>query len=381
MNIGIDARLILVNERGISNYIYNLVDNFIKIDKNNRYFLYINTKYEYATDKEKIRQKLGQFAKEDNIIIKNIKSNGTFFWEQLYLPLAIIRDKIDIMHMTSNRSPFLCGCRLINTMHDVMELENIEKKDHYKLKTLKGKFYEWRVKQYIKFIYRRSFKKSDKIITVSEKSKKDIHKLLGIPENKIRVITHGIDEGFKNLNLNRRYIMTFGGTALQKNPEGPIEAYSYLPDKMKEKYPLLIVGSDDKTKIQGILRRYNIKNFIIKEFVQKEELVRLYNKSKIFLFLSVSEGFGFPPLEAMACGTVPLAYNISPMRENINNSRLCVEFKNNRKVSERIEELIRNKKDYNKLALIGVKRSKSFSWQDSAKKHLDIYKEIYKNEV
>lgn len=373
MNIGIDARQIIINERGISNYIYNLIENLLRIDKKNKFILYINSGFEYVMDDEKIKQKLSRFTKYDNVQIKDIKSKGFILWEQIYLPWNIFKDKIDVMHMTSNRSPLFCNSRLINTIHDLTEFERLKSKEYYQLKTLKGKFYELRIKQYLKMIYNLDFKRSDLIITISEKSKQEIIDKLGIKEN-IKIITHGIDKDFKNFNLDKKYIMMLGGSASQKNAKGAIETYSLLSKEIQDKYPLLIVGTDDKDIIKRLLEQYKIKNTIIRGFVSKEELIRLYNKSKFFLFLSTNEGFGFPPLEAMACGCIPLVYNISPMKENINNKELCL--KDNKEVTLKIRELILNDKKYKELILFGLDRAKNFSWEKCAREHLKIYEEF-----
>jgi len=379
MKIGIDARQILINERGISNYIYALTKNLFEIDNANEYILYVNTSYEYVMRKEKREKRLNEFSKYDNVVIKNINSENTFLWEQICLPFYVLKDKIDILHMTSNRSPLFCNCKLINTVHDVIEFEEAQK-NNYKLKSLKGKFYEWRIKQYIKFMYKNIFIRSNKVITISKKSKEDIHKKLNIRSNKIHIIKHGIDKDFGNFHLRKKYIMTFGGTAIQKNVEGAIEAYSYLPKKIRKEYPLLIIGSDDIKKINLLVKKYNLQNVIIKDFVSKKELIKFYNESIIFLFLSIKEGFGFPPMEAMACGTVPLVYNINPMKENVNNKDLYIKFRNNKKIAKRIEQLINNRKKYNELVSFGLRRSKEFSWSKCAKEHLDVYTRVYENE-
>jgi glycosyltransferase involved in cell wall biosynthesis len=378
MRIGIDARQMVINERGISNYIYNLTKNLLELDKNNEWVLYVNSKDAHINDPKKIKKKLNKFSKYVNLTIRDIRSKNTFLWEQAYLPLRLLKDKIDIIHLPFNCAPFFCGPKLVSTVHDILEFEWGRQKHNYHLKTLRGKLYEWWLKKYTLFTYQVISKKSDKIIADSEKSKKDIHAELGIENKKIQVIPLGIDEDFKNTNISKKYILTLGGNALQKNLEGPIEAYSLLSSSIKNKYPLLIIGCIDKKKIKELLKKYNLNQVILKGFVSKKELVKLYNQSKIFLYLSINEGFGFPPLEAMACGTVPLVYSISPMKDNVRHPELCLPFKNNKQVASKVEELIKNNKKYNLLVSFGLRRSKDFSWENCAKKHMLVYNAEYK---
>ena len=391
MKIGIEARVLILNERGISNYISNLIGQLAKIDKKNEYFIYVNSERHHTIDKKKAEQIVKTLSKHKNITIRNIKSKNDFLWEQIYLPFKVLKDRIDVLHMTSNRSPLFVKCKLISTVHDVIEFELIEEKLKINNKLEKGTpiwkalLFEFRIPYryhqkymgtYIKLMYKNTFRKNDMVLTISKKSKKDIQKRLNVNPNKIKIIHHGIENDFKNKKTEKKYIMSFGGTMKHKNPEGCVESYSFLPSTYKEKYPLLIVGAENPSEWEKILKKYNIKNYIINGFVPRNELIQLYNKSKVFLFLSVIEGFGFPPLEAMACGTVPLVYNVGPMKDNVGSKEFCVDFKNNKQVAERITELIDNKKKYKNLVSYGLRRSKEFSWEKCAASHLNAYKKV-----
>lgn len=374
MRIGIDARQIIVNERGISNYICNLVENLLRIDAENQYYLYINSAYHNAMGKDDRERKLKGFREFHNARIIDLRSKGNVLWEQVFLPLNALVNKIDILHMTSNSSPAFCRSVLVNVIHDVIEMTG---KRPCAFKTLKGRFYEWRVRQYIKFTYNYAFKKSDLVITISEVSKNAICNTLGIDDLKVKVIFHGIESMFRPLGLEKKYILTLGQCAEQKNPEGPFEAYSYLAPEIREKYPLMVVGITNDEKIEGLVEKYGLKNVVMRGFVSQDELVKLYNEAVIFLYLSVEEGFGLPPLEGMACGTPPIVYNRGPMKDNVNNANLCVEFKNNKEVARKIEILLGDKVEYNEMVVFGLNRAKEFSWEKCAGQYLDTYRSLF----
>ena len=388
MRIGIDARAITVNDRGISTYIFNLINSLAKIDGKNKFFIYINSKEGSSLDKKKIRDKLISIKKNPNFFIKDIRSKNDLIWEQILLPWRSFKDSLDVLHMTSNRTCLFASCKLISVVHDTLELDLYDS-NYQKMKKMKGtslwkallfegrlpwKYHQFYLMPYLKFTYKYLFKKNDLVIAISDKTKEDVLKKLKVKRRKVKMITHGIDNLFKKLpRSNKKYILTLGGTAHQKNPEGPLIAYSLLKEKYKKKYPLLILGASDIDIWKKLLEKYKIKNYILKGFVSKKELIRAYNEAKIFLFLSKIEGFGFPPLEAMACGTVPLVYDIDPMKSNVDNKELIVEAGVVKKVAEKMRQIIENRKLYNNLVSFGLKRSKDFSWEKCAKEYLSLY--------
>jgi len=374
MRIGVDARLLLHKLRGIGSYIHNVLEGILKIDSRNQYYLYVNGCSPYnlvQLEKNEILKSLASFR---NVNIVPINSKYEFLWEQFLLPAQAKSDKLDILHMTANRAPFRPPCKLIVTVHDMIEILFFDKM-YRTLKGIRGRFYDLRAGLYIKFLYYNVFKKADAVITVSDYSKNDITKIAGVNPDKIKVIHNGYNTEFEFKNLPRdTFVFAFGNGADHKNCPAMIKAYTLLPDSLKKKHNLLIAGKIPE--LEKLALDLGEKNIIFKDFLPKDTLIKTYNQALCFLFLSSYEGFGIPLLEAMACGVPVVASNKSSIPEILGGSGIIVDPSDIKAISSAIEKVLTDEKARKQMADKGFERVKNFSWEISAKKHLDLYNSI-----
>ena len=294
----------------------------------------------------------------------------------------------DMVHFPANTiiEMFIPGyVKVIYTLHDLTPLF------FYKHKKRNGNYFsdgmalstkEWKAN----VLY--ALKRADCVLTVSENTKNDIVKYFAIPDNKIKVIYHGVDEQFERHSFekieekralyglnNKKIIMSIAG-AKHKNLVRVILAYYILcVKKHTENYCFVLVGAiipkiDILTKV---LQKKG--NFFLTGRVSDEELVWLYNLSDCFIFASLYEGFGFPLLEAYACGTPVVAANNSSLKElnggyaRLVNPRKILQISNAMKENlQRSEELILNQIEY----------AKSFTWESFRKKHKKEIDELMK---
>ena len=370
MRIGIDGRLLVsvYNFRGMATYTFRLLDYLLEKEPDNEYYLFVNGKQGLP---ENFKNPLEPYLKHENLKVIKINSSSEGLWEQVHLPLKIKQLKIDVMHMTANRAPFFCPCKLVVTVHDLIEQLFFE--DFYRSsKGMRNKLRDWKNGAYINFIYKRIFPKAHHIITVSENSRTDLMKILKIPESKISVIYHGYDKSFKQLDLSRQnYILCLGSDKQYKNTVSVIKAYCELPVKLKQKFFLKIIG--DFLNVREAVAEAKEPHIIVEKPDYTKPLTEQYNKAIAFVFPSFYEGFGMPALEAMACGTPVIASNRASVPEVVKDAGIIVnpasikEIKN-AMMAVLIDEPLRNKLMYN-----GLLRVKDFSSKLFGEKHYKIY--------
>ncbi|GFR34433.1 glycosyltransferase family 4 protein [Thermobrachium celere] len=236
---------------------------------------------------------------------------------------------------------------------------------------------------------------SDIIITVSNYSKKDIMRIFDVDENKIKVTYLAADDYFKPIdenickdylnkkyNINFDYLLYIGGFSPRKNVKSILLAYSRLIKDIKDKYKVVIVGSskDEHSFLISLANSLNIsENVIFTGYVPYEDLPYFYSGATLFLYPSLYEGFGLPPLEAMSCGTPVITSNVSSIPEIVGDAALLINPFDAEQLKNSIEELIHDENKRNSLAIHGYEHSLKFSWNKTAKETLNIYKEAKNN--
>jgi len=377
MIIGINAKYAFDEKvRGIGKYTLKLINNLSNIDSENKYILYVDDIY---SNKELIN------SLSDNFKLKKLKTSNYFIYEQVLLPKYINKDKIDLFHATGNTFPIFTSSKLITTIHDVMFLKSGHiipqpKSLYQKL----GKYYR---KTNLNWI-----NKNEKIITVSNYSKKDIHEETNFRPSNIEVTYLGYNKDFLNHNIENeievkrklgisdKFFYHLGGDASNKNSEQVIKVYSKLPSEIINEYQLVITGiKHNREKWYNKIEKYDLNNdrVIFTGYVTDEELKFLYTEATIFIFLSIYEGFGIPILEAMSSRTPVIASNKTVIPEIVGEGGIIVDPNNIDEVKGRIIELVNSQKSKDKFVQKGLENLKRFDWMKLAKKTLSIYNEVH----
>lgn len=373
MRIAIDARM-GHSRVGIGVYVRGLLKNLSKIDKENNYYIIIN------------KNKKEDFVPEQDNFHK-IYTNVTYsdylrrdLWEQGYLPWKLYKNKVDIYHGPCYSLPIFAKIKTVITIYDMMS---------FKVECYKP-ISRIRVRNLIKI----SAKKAQKIITGSENSKTDIVRILKLPEDKIKVIYIGVGNEYRQINdksrldsikekygINKKFIQYVGSLKANKNIPRLIEAYSRLSEDILKKYVLVITGGKGwKSKeIFSRVKRLGLENNVIfTDFVDDNDLPLLINAATLLVFPSLYEGFGIPPLEAMACGTPVAASNISSIPEVVGDAALLFDPYNIEEMTTAMYRVLIDEQLRNKLKKKGFERVKKFSWERAAKDTLKIYEEVFK---
>lgn len=304
----------------------------------------------------------------------------SYLWH-LYLQFELMKNNfgLDIIHSPENASLFvkLKNQKKIITVHDIIA---------YKFPKSNTLLTRTRYK----LLLPKTLKTADKIISVSNNTKKDLINIFNVPEEKIKVIYPGIDEKFRVLNSNEvsefqqkyhlkfPYILYVGNLMKHKNVFTLIEAF-YKIKKKGIKHKLVIAGT---IKVKGqrlfdAIDKLNLrKEVIFTGYVSEEDLPALYNSADLFVYPSLYEGFGFPPLEAMACGTPVITSNTSSLPEVAGNGGIMVDPFDIDGLAKAMYEVLTNEGLREELRKRGLKRTKLFTWENTVKETLSLYKEV-----
>lgn len=281
--------------------------------------------------------------------------------------------------------PILKKTKTVITIHDLIYLLY---PDYYP-PGLSGKFCWFLQKILINSIV-------DAVITISKTSKKDIVRLLGVPEKKVYVIYLACREKFKKMygygwrqetrkkyKLPKEFVLYVGDVNYNKNLEGLADACKLVHAN------LVIVGKQaanekidrlhpENRPFSKFLDKYS-KDRTIKRlgFIPDEELVKIYNLATVYCQPSFYEGFGFSVLEAMACGCPVIASNIGSLKEISGNAAVFVDPRDYREIGETIKSVIDDKNLRMVLSRKGLKQVRKFSWDETVSKTLRVYKKVY----
>lgn len=391
--IGIDARFILLPLRGMPLYVTRICQLLPTLNRNYLFYLFINKGYEHNDKPEIYEPRTAEIeANNPNVKFVNVDDDADVKWEQVYLPRLIKKYKLDLLHMPGNRICFFPGVPTVITVHDVIEFNRLNRKYLREIITkescLRIMCYIAKMSAYVWANYKFGFGRASRVITVSEYSARDIIDNLNISPSKVTAIHHGLDDEFimddadatSNIERgSRSFVLMLGGDSPHKNSEGAISAWSKVSEDIRRKHPLRIIGfcGNDQSPLLQSLRKYGLENDVeIKGWVSQQELVGHLRTAALFIYLSRYEGFGFPPLHAMASGTPVIASNCTSIPEVLGDVGFKYDPDDHDGVARGIEKVLNNHSLWNQQSAAGIARSKAFSWKESAIKHLKVYESV-----
>lgn len=243
-----------------------------------------------------------------------------------------------------------------------------------------------------RFFLRRHLKylnNCEKIIVTANCIKKSLTNLFEIPEEKIKVIHHGVDTAqFKprnktkvrkklNLPLNKKIILHVGLDNPRKNVAMVVKSFYKIEKKDSNIILIRIGGRGNET--MNLIRKLGLEQKVkIFERVPPNEIHEFYNAADLFVFPSLSEGFGLPPLEAMASGIPVISSNVDSLPEVIGNGAITMEPKDVDEWVKMIQKVLTNDNLRSELIRVGLKQAKKFSWKDIAKQTWKTYEDVLK---
>ena len=367
MKIAIEAqRIFRPNKHGMDFVALETIRELQKMDHENEYFIFVSP----GEDK--------CLKSSENVHVIELECPTYPLWEQVALPRAVKRIRPDLLHCTSNTAPLNCPVPLVLTLHDIIYLE--------KRQSSSLSLYQEMGWHYRRLVVPRILPKCKKIITVSRFERQRILDALHLSDEQLVAVYNGFNSHFhlqpKAPEITRKYIdadeylFFLGNTDPKKNTPLTLKAYSLYVKRSANPLPLLIADLQESV-IDRILTEQNIRE--IKPllnypgYIPHADLPAVYNGASAFLYTSLRESFGIPLLEAMACGTPVISSNTSAIPEVAGTGAILV---NPEKPEEIAAQLLRLEQDSafrNAQIAYGLERVKSFSWEQTARRLLNIY--------
>ena len=372
MKIGIEAqRIFRKNKHGMDYVVLQEIKELQKIDTVNEYFIFVKPGEDRCLEET------------PNFHIIELKCPSYPLWEQIALPIAAKKHKVDILHCTSNTAPIWCGTPLMLTLHDIIFLEPRDKNNKSLYQNM-----GW---LYRRIVVPKILNKCKRIITVSNFELNNIISKLNIPKQQMAMVYNGYNNWFRPIenveDVTSKYIdqtgyfFFLGNTDPKKNTERTLIAYSKYLKKSKIKRKLLI--ADLKSQhLEEIISRKGLDdikdNVVLTGYVVNSDLPYIYNGAFTFLYTSLRESFGIPLLEGMACGTPVITSNTSSMPEIGGKNAALINPESSDEIAAMMLKIENNSDFRNEVINNGLERAKLFSWKNTATNLLKLYEEVYK---
>jgi len=359
MKIAIDIQTTIGQPTGFGFYVSNLVSELKKI-KDDHDFILIRPESE-----------------------KDFSTPQRFWWDQVILPKRAKKSRVDLLHQPSFSAPFFFSGPRVVTVHDIISI-----------------LFPASIPFASRMFYSRwmpySYRAATEIITISQSTKADIQSVLKIPEEKITVIPLAVDEKFKEklspdrvrevrekYKLPENYLLHVGTLEPRKNLEFLIDVFhELLNQKGNESLSLVITGKKG-WYFEGLFEKVRELNLgervIFTGYLDEKDKPALYHGAKIFVFPSLYEGFGLPPLEAMASGVPVISSNTSSMPEVVGEAGILLSPKNKTGWVKAISDVNQNEGLRLDMIQKNIAQVSKFSWEKTAKETVAVYDRAFKN--
>ena len=370
MHIGIDAHAIGAQQGGNETYIRNLISALAELDQENQYTLYFST----ATAADVWRNRYANFG------VRLLPPPTPLVRVPLALAIELRRRPVDILHVQYTAPPF-CPAPVVTTIHD-LAFEHLPET------------FTRRGKTQLRLTVRRTARNAAHILTVSEFSRQDIINTYRLPPARISVTHNGCETQFsphpttdneaaaikQKFGIRRDYLLAVGSLQPRKNLVRLLRAYALLRTQHPDFQHQLVIVGRQLWLYQEVLREIQQQKFaddvIVTGYATDEDLPALYRSAVALVYPSLFEGFGLPPLEAMACGTPVITSQTSSLPEVVGKAAVLVNPYEEKELAQAIWTISNDVDLRAQLRRDGIKQAKQFTWRNAAEKTLAVYRAI-----
>jgi len=372
MRIGIDARFYGSVGKGLGRYVSELIDQLERLDQENDYVVFLR------------RANWDEYAPKNPRFTKALAEFPWYGWsEQVWYPLWLRRFKLDLMHFAHFNVPVFYRRPFVVTVHDLILLSHPTPRA-----TTLGPLL-FRVKYFFyKLVIQNALRRARAIITVSEYTRGQILKNFPFVAAKAITVTYEacgsafrsaepVPPGSLPASISRPFILYVGNAYPHKNLERLIEAFAAFRRHGHGDHRLVLVGAEDYfyDRLQLEARRQKLaENVVFYGRADDSELAALYDLAEFYVFPSLCEGFGLPPLEAMCRGLAVASSNASCLPEILGDAARYFDAADTDKIVEALTEMAGNEGLRRDLAAKGRAWARRYDWQTCARSTLDVYR-------
>jgi len=369
MRIAIDAHMVGTRETGNETYVVGLSKALASIDTVNEYRL--------CTHNPALLP--AELLRPSNFTALRVKPAVSIIRIPLSMPYLSWKEGHDLLHVNYIAPP-ISPCPTVVTIHDITY-------------EFFPEFFSRRDRMLLSTLVPLSARRASKIIAPSESTKRDIVELYGVDPEKVAVTHYAADALFKPISnreelitlrdtygIRDEFILTVGNLQPRKNLLRLVEAFADLLQSGAIRHQLVIAGQAFWRQSEICRRvedRHLGEHVVFTGYVPQDHLVLLYNAAAIFVYPSLYEGFGLPPLEAMACGTPVITSNVSSLPEVVGEAALLVEPHRTEGLAQAILDLLSSEELQRELRARGLERARCFSWERTARQTLGLYEDIF----
>jgi glycosyltransferase involved in cell wall biosynthesis len=367
VRIGIDARKL--HDFGIGTYIRNLLRHLARLDAQTEFVVFCRPE-----DCDTLA------AIGENFRPVPETSGNYSIAEQVRIPLALRREGVTLFHAPHYVLPPLVHCRSVVTIHDVIHLMFPQ----YLPNRVALSYAKWSIAQ--------AAKRATRIMTVSESSKRDILRFVDTQPEKIDVIYNAYDERFaiepreedvvrvrERYQLTDEFVLYAGNVKPHKNLERLIDAFAIVRKQGLDHLKLVLIGDEISkyTALRRAVHQHQLHKYVrFLGYLPEETLAVMYRLAGVFVFPSLYEGFGLPPLEAMASGTPVVTSNVSSLPEVAGDAAVLVDPYDPQAIADGIYRVLTDETLRRDMVHKGIARAGQFSWEQSVRRVRAIYGEV-----
>ena len=370
MRIGIDAHLLGGAESGVELWIRHLLAALSQVDEGNEYVIYTHEGAMPIAHRE-------GWSVDFRVHRRRVPLRAArIAWEQLVLPGLLKADGVDVLHAPGYVMPLRALVPTVLTVHDVIALKfpHLASRSnalHYRL------------------LLPRSVRRARVVVASSETTKRDIVDLIRVDPAKVRVVSAGCDPLFEHAatpaereqvartyGLPERFLLFVGNVEPKKGLAVLLAALAQLEASGRWEHPLVVAGGKSWRRgraLAGLDALDEGRHVRFCGYVAREHLPALYALADLFVFPSLYEGFGFPPLEAMACGTPVVCSDAPALRETVGDAALIVPAQDAAALAAALRDVVEDEALRRGLAAKGTERVKAFSWARTAQGMIEAY--------
>jgi len=373
MRIGLIADRVGLGTGGLETYERGLIQGLMRLDQQNHYRIFC-----------RFREAWGSLAAfPGNFIFTPVCPQSTWLRIIWGLPLRLRQARLDLVHVCF-APPLVSPVPTVVTVHDLCPFVH-------------PKFLPPSITLRLRFLLARAIRSSTRIIAVSEATKQDIAKVCGVEPRRIEVIHLGVDAHFqpgigrcriesvlRRYRLPDNYLLYVGRVEPRKNLSKLFEAYRILKEGRKLSHKLVVVGKIEPwgKKSLALGRQLGLGNdIVLPGYVAEADLPAIYNGAAAFIFPSLFEGFGLPPLEAMACGVPVIASHIPAHAEMLGEAALFFDPNDAEGLAATINRVLKDDDLREELRAEGLSRVLSFTWEETARRTLEVYRSVVGTET